>query len=82
MDASNISGYGADGQLTATEIADVKQIAVNELEIKDLTGIGYFTALDLLACANNQLTSLDLSKNTALTMFACHNNQLTSLAGQ
>ena len=47
--------------------------------IKDLTGIGFFTAVELLSCGNNQLTSLDLSKNTALKTFACHNNQLTTL---
>ena len=32
-----------------------------------------------LYCYNNQLTSLDVSKNTALTELFCYNNQLTSL---
>ena len=31
------------------------------------------------SCANNQLTALDLSKNTALTMLWCYKNQLTAL---
>ncbi len=32
-----------------------------------------------LYCANNQLTSLDVSKNTALERLECQKNQLTSL---
>ena len=33
----------------------------------------------LLGCSDNQLTALDVSKNTALTMLFCYNNQLTAL---
>ncbi len=32
-----------------------------------------------LKCGNNELTSLDLSKNTALTWLDCSYNELTSL---
>ena len=32
-----------------------------------------------LTCYNNQLTALDVSKNTALTVLYCYNNQLTAL---
>ena len=32
-----------------------------------------------LDCEENQLTSLDVSKNKALEILSCHNNQLTSL---
>ena len=41
--------------------------------------IGLFTNLTYLYCGINQLTSLDVSKNTALTSLDCHNNQLSSL---
>ncbi|OUS02841.1 hypothetical protein A9Q86_01975 [Flavobacteriales bacterium 33_180_T64] len=54
-------------------------INVNNSSISDLTGIEAFTALTELLCANNQLTSLDLSVNTALTALYCNNNQLTSI---
>jgi Leucine-rich repeat (LRR) protein len=37
------------------------------------------TALTILGCSFNQLTSLDVSNNTALEALACDNNQLTSL---
>ena len=48
-------------------------------EISDLTGIEAFTALTTLYCDNNQLRSLDVSKNKALTTLYCGYNQLTSL---
>jgi len=54
-------------------------IDCNSNSIYNLTGIEDFTALDFLGCANNQLTSLDVSFNTALTGLACDGNQLTSL---
>jgi hypothetical protein len=37
------------------------------------------TNFKLLDCSENQLTSLDVSKNTALTELHCGSNQLTSL---
>ncbi len=54
-------------------------INVNLLSITDLTGIEAFVSLTTLDCANNQITTLDLSSNTALTSVSCFNNQLTSL---
>ena len=68
-----------DGNLSDTEIAAVKEIYCYEREISDLTGIGYFTALETLQCYGNQLTSLDVSGNFALTRLYCNNNQLSSL---
>ena len=47
--------------------------------ISDLTGIELFPALKSIQCLNNQLTSLDLSKNTKLTYVDCYSNQLTDL---
>ena len=49
------------------------------MKISDLTGIEAFTALTMLECGNNQLTSLDVSQNTALSYLDCRYNQLTSL---
>ena len=37
------------------------------------------TFLTNLNCANNQLTSFDVSENTALTSLDCDHNQLTNL---
>ncbi len=47
--------------------------------LTSLKGIEYFESLIVLYCFNNQLTSLDVSKNTKLTLLVCGNNQLTFL---
>ena len=49
------------------------------LDISNLKGIEAFSALTDLSCNGNQLTSLDVSKNSALTDLYCGENQLTSL---
>ena len=55
------------------------QIQCSGMTISDLTGIEAFTALSILICNNNQLTTLDVSNNTALHTLRCFGNQLTSL---
>jgi len=54
-------------------------IACSEMNISNLKGIEAFTALTYLNCSDNQLKSLNVSKNTALTSLNCSENQLTSL---
>ncbi len=68
-----------DGNLSESEIASVGSIDVNDKGITSLKGVEYFTGLEKLYCHNNQLTSLDVGKNTALVWLSCYNNQLTSL---
>ena len=71
--------YGQDGVLTEEEIQAVTEIDVHQIGISVLKGIEFFTALTTLECSRNQLTSLDVSKNTTLTTLECSRNQLTSL---
>ena len=68
-----------DDILDAGEIAAVKKIEANKMGIKSLKGIGFFTALETLKCWDNELTGLDLSKNTKLTSLSCSENELTAL---
>ena len=68
-----------DNILDAGEIAAVKMIEANKMGIKSLKGIGFFTALETLKCWDNELTGLDLSKNTKLTSLSCSENELTAL---
>ena len=68
-----------DNYLSDTEINAAENINCADKGISDLTGISHFTALKRLYCDDNQLTSLDVSKNTALTYLDCDFNQLTSL---
>ena len=71
--------FAADNYLTDQEAASVTAIDVSSKGIADLTGIEYFTALISLNCSDNQLTALDLSKNTALEVLDCSNNYLNAL---
>ena len=71
--------YGQDGVLTETEIMFIDDMDVYDMEISSLQGIEYFTALTVLDCEENELTTLDVSKNTALKQLYCGDNYLTSL---
>jgi hypothetical protein len=68
-----------DGIISPEEAAQVHFLYVNNLSISDLKGIEAFVNLEELGCGFNQLTSLDVSKNTALTNLSCGLNQLTTL---
>ena len=68
-----------NGYLSNAEIAAVKSISVSNKGISSLKGIELFTALEELVCDNNNLTTLDLSKNVSLKSLHCSNNKLTSL---
>ena len=57
----------------------LQYINVGNEYISSLQGIQYFTCLEHLLCFDNQLTTLDVSKNTELRQLSCGNNQLTSL---
>ena len=71
--------YGRDRILTGSEIQARKRLKLCYQGIKDLKGIEFFTALTILDCMGNSLTSLDVSKNTALEELWCSNCDLTSL---
>ena len=71
--------YGKDGILTNAEMAEIKKLNIPLLSIQSLKGIEYFTALTYLPCANNNLTTLDLSCNVNLTELSCSQNKLTSI---
>ena len=68
-----------DKKISKAEAALVSKLHIRQQRIRVLDEIKYFIALTGLYCMGNQLTSLDLSKNTALTYLECYGNQLTSL---
>jgi hypothetical protein len=72
-----------DGKLSENEAAEVEFIEIighqKRVKLASFTGIEYFTGLTMLHCYNNNLTSLDLSKNTALIDLRCSHNRLSSL---
>ena len=66
-------------KIAAITRLDVSGTYENRGTLTSLQGIGYFESLTDLRCDYNQLTSLDLSRNTALTLLFCGYNQLTAL---
>lgn len=73
-----------DGILSQEEMDDVTEIDVSALTysngyITSVKGVEYFTNLTKLNCGYNQITSLDVSKNTKLTTLDCYANELTEL---
>lgn len=69
-----------NGHIECSEAAAYSgAIAPTSMSVSDLTGIEAFTAITNLNCADNNLTSLDLSANTALAYLYCQANALTTL---
>ena len=59
-----------------------KVVELNVAELNDPTvcdELRFFPNLEYLSCYNNQITTLDLSKNTQLKRLFCSDNQLVSL---
>lgn len=81
-----------DGQISVEEAKQVTHLQLGKnydkdeetneplySDLRNIDEIRYFTSLKELKCDDNQLISLDLSKNTALEYLDCSNNYLTSL---
>ncbi len=73
-----------DGVLSTAEIKAVTDIDVtcsseSGEKITSLKGVEIFTGLTSLACAGNNISNLDVSRNTALIWLSCGENNLTSL---
>lgn len=75
-------GYIADAKtVTPLDVASIESIdvsgemfSINPGPIKSMKGLNYFTSLTELFCLNNQLTTLDISKNRFLISLDCDQN--------
>ena len=65
--------------LDNSELHTANQLILVEKGISDLKGIEQLPYVTLLECQQNNLTTLDLSKNTAITNIDCQQNNLTVL---
>jgi hypothetical protein len=68
-----------DDYVLTSNITEVGSLYLSSLNIRDLTGIEGFKSLSELMLYNNEIVSLDLTKNTALTTLDCRSNRLTNL---
>lgn len=79
------NGYIKDAStVTPLEVETITKIVVSgpyttSGTLTSLKGIEYFSALKELYCDNNQITALDVSKNTQLEYLDCFKNNLTAL---
>ena len=68
-----------DGMLSYDERNAVISLSLGQKSIQSLQGIEYFTQLEYLYCWGNNLSALDVSKNTKLRLLDCYDNYITSL---
>lgn len=68
-----------DDYLSDAERSLIVSLNVSGRGIADLKGLEFFPKLRILDCSNNQLTTLDVTKNDRLEELYCQNNQLTTL---
>ena len=78
IDKADTTGQ-KDGKLSQAERDAVTKIDIDNQNCTDLTGIAYFANLTKLYCSDNQLTTLDVSKNAKLRILQCHNNGMEKL---
>ncbi|MDQ3046018.1 MAG: T9SS type A sorting domain-containing protein [Bacteroidota bacterium] len=69
---------GNQMDITCSAIQNATSIIITGLSISDLTGIEYFTSLEVLNCNTNLLTTLPPLPATLLSL-ECYDNALTSL---
>ncbi|HBL4771338.1 TPA: LapB repeat-containing protein [Listeria monocytogenes] len=69
----------ADESVTVEELAKVTKLDARSQGIEDSTGIEYLTGLEVLNLEDNQLKSIDVSKNLNLKELTCSNNPLANL---
>lgn len=75
----SLIGKSSSSAILYGDVNKITSLDVKASGISDLSGIEYFTSLDYLNCSNNNLTRLDISKNTKLNCLDCTNNKLTTL---
>lgn len=68
-----------DDYVYAFNINSVQTLNVSNKNIADLTGIEGFENLEILACQNNQISTIDLSSNLNLEQVFCNDNNINAV---
>lgn len=71
--------FGEGERITVEQAKEITELDLQGKNIANLYGIEYFENLEVLNCADNELTSLDVSKNMKLKVLNCANNRLRTL---
>jgi hypothetical protein len=75
---STLTGVVQGGTITQSKLDGITAIDCHYKNITDIKGIENFTALKVLKCQLNKITSLNLSHNAALTYLSCNNNKIAN----
>lgn len=78
-DGIDNSSTTPDNRLYEADTEPITMLNISNSSIADATGLEAFKNITWLSCANNELTSLDISKNTLLTTLVANGNNLTTL---
>ena len=70
---------GLNGKILKTDAEAVTSLNISGSSIVNVSALEYFTALKTLNCSGNDITILNLNKNTLLTSLDCSNTKITSL---
>ncbi|RXM48291.1 T9SS type A sorting domain-containing protein [Flavobacterium sp. YO12] len=76
----NIDKDGKNGKVATTSIADLTSLNVANSNITDLTGIEDFSMLTSLECNNNQLTTINISRQPLLAKLNISHNKLNTFS--
>jgi len=68
-----------DGEISEDEALTVKDIRCGDMGIASVEGLAAFVNLEVLYCGINNLTSLDVSKNTKLKELNCTKSSLVRI---
>ena len=68
-----------NGYLSNSELDGVDRIDISGKSISSIKGIEHFSNLNILICSNNNISSVDLSKNKNLVSVNFNYNKLTTL---
>ncbi len=77
--ALQIDKDGKNGKVATMSVISLTSLNVSNSNIADLTGIEDFTSLTSLESNNNQLTTINISKNLSLTKLNVSKNKLSIL---
>lgn len=69
----------ADGSVITADIANVTSLVMNDKGISDLTGLEDFPKLDNLWVNDNEIKTLDVSRNPLLKFVFAENNAIVTL---
>ena len=69
-----------DGNFSLAELSLIDTLIISDLDINDIREIVYFENLVYLQCDDNELSSLDLSRNTLLKYLDASNNSLLEVS--